>query len=46
MYPPPSIGETMKQLEGFQYAVSLDLNMGYYNIRLSPAIQDMTMIVT
>ena len=36
----------MQQLEGFQYATALDLNMRYYTIRLSPAIQDMRKIVT
>ena len=36
----------MQQLEGFQYATALDLNMGYYNIRISPTSQDMTTIVT
>ena len=36
----------MQQPEGFHYATALDLNMGYYTIRLSPASQDMTMIVT
>ena len=36
----------MQQLEGFQYATSLDLNMGYYTISLSPASQYMTKIVT
>ena len=36
----------MQQLEGFQYATALDLKMGYYIIRISPAIQDMTTIVT
>ena len=36
----------MQQLEGFQYATVLDINMGYYNIRLSPDIQDMTTFVT
>ena len=36
----------MKQLEGFHYATALYLNMGYYNIRLSPASHYMTMIVT
>ena len=40
------IGETIQQLEGFQYVTALDINMGYYNIRLSPASQDMTTIVT
>ena len=45
-YPLPRIGETMQQLEGFQYAKALDLNMGYYTIRLSPVIQDTKKIVT
>ena len=36
----------MQQLEGFQYITSLDLNMGYYTIRLPPASQDMMTIVT
>ena len=35
-YDIPRIGKAMQQLEGFQYATSLDLNMGYYKIRLSP----------
>ena len=38
--------ETMQQLEGFQYATELDLNLGYYTIRISHASQDMTTIVT
>ena len=45
-YPLPIIGKTMQQQEGFHYATSLDLNMGYYTIRLSPDIQEMTTIVT
>ena len=45
-YPIPGIGETMQHLEGFQYATTLDLNMGYYTIRMFPASQEMTMIVT
>ena len=36
----------MQQLEGYQNATSLYLNMGYYTIRLSPTIQDMMTIVT
>ena len=36
----------MQHLEGFQYATTLDLNMGYYTIRMFPASQEMTMIVT
>ena len=36
----------MHKLEGFQYAKALYLNMGYYNIRLSPASQYTTAMVT
>ena len=46
LYPLPRIGETIQQLEGFQYLTALYLNMGYYNIRISLASQDMTKIVT
>ena len=46
-YPIPRIGDTMQQLEGFQYATALvDLNMGYYKIQLTPGSKDMTTIVT
>ena len=34
-YPMPKINTMLLKLEGFQYAMSLDLNMGYYHIRLS-----------
>ena len=33
-YPMTRINEMLLKLEGFQYATLLDLNMGYYNIRL------------
>ena len=46
MYPLPRIGETMHQPEGFQYAASLYLNMGYYTISISPSIQDMATSIT
>ena len=36
----------MKKLEIFQYESALYLNMGYYNITLSSASQDITTIVT
>ena len=36
----------MQQLEVSQYATELDINMGYYTIRISPASQYMTMIIT
>ena len=35
-YPIPNIQDMLLNLEGFQYATSLDLNMGYYHIELSP----------
>ena len=31
----PKTSEMLLKLEGFQYATSLGLNMGYYNIQLS-----------
>ena len=31
----PKIHEMLLNLEGFQYATSLDLNMGYYHVCLS-----------
>ena len=34
-YPLPKIQEMLQKLEGFQWATSLDLNMGYYHIKLS-----------
>jgi hypothetical protein len=33
------------KLEGFQYATSLDLNMGYYHIELSPNSKRLCIIV-
>ena len=30
----PNINETLLKLEGFRYATSLGLNIGYYHIRL------------
>ena len=45
-YPITRIGETMQQLEGFQYVTALYINTGYYTIRLSPASQDTETIVT
>ena len=46
LFPLPRIGETVHQLGGFHYATALDLNMGYYKIRIYPASQDITTIVT
>jgi hypothetical protein len=44
-YPIPRIADMLQQLEGFQYASALDLNMGYYTIRLTPGAKDMTMTI-
>ena len=38
-YPIPKIQDMLQKLEGFQYASSLDLNMGYYTIKLNPDAQ-------
>ncbi len=35
-YPIPKISMILQKLEGFTYATALDLNMGYYTIRLDP----------
>jgi hypothetical protein len=34
-YPIPKISTTLQELEGFTYAATLNLNMGYYTIRLN-----------
>jgi hypothetical protein len=35
-YPISKISTTLQELEGFTYAMALDLTMGYYTIRLNP----------
>ena len=35
-FPIPKIAHVLQELEGFTYATQLDLNMGYYTIRLDP----------
>jgi hypothetical protein len=44
-YPIPRIQDLLLKLEGFQYATTLDLNMGYYHIKLSPFSKRLCMIV-
>ena len=34
-YPMPKIREIILNVKGFEYDTSLDLNMGYYHLRLS-----------
>ncbi len=44
-YPIPKISTTLQELEGFTYATTLDLNMGYYAIRLDPTAAEMCTII-
>ncbi len=44
-YPIPHIQDMLMNLEGFQYATSLDLNMGYYHLELSPESRELCTIV-
>ncbi len=44
-YPIPKISTILQELEGFTYATALDLNMGYYTIRLDPAASKMCTII-
>jgi putative transposase len=41
----PKIQDLLLKLEGFQYATTLDLNMGYYHIELSPSSKHLCTIV-
>jgi hypothetical protein len=44
-YPIPRIQDISISLNGFTYAMSIDLNMGYYVIRLTPNAQKLCTIV-
>ena len=44
-YPIPKISMILQELEGFTYATALDLNMGYYTIRLDPTASKMCTII-
>ncbi len=44
-FPIPKISSTLQELEGFTYATALDLNMGYYTIRLYPMAVKMCIII-
>jgi hypothetical protein len=41
----PKISMILQELEGFTYATALDLNMGYYTIRLDPTASEMCTII-
>ena len=43
-FPIPKIQDMLLKLEGFTYASSLDLNMGYYHIQLTPHARDSTIL--
>ena len=44
-FPLPKIQDMLQKLEGFWYATSLDLNMGYYHILLTPWSSSLCTIV-
>mgnify|MGYP000411856084 FL=1 len=44
-YPIPHIQDLLLNLEGFKYATSLDLNMGYYHLELSDESKELCTIV-
>jgi hypothetical protein len=44
-YPIPKIQDLMLKLEGFTFGTSLDLNMGYYHISLSPNSRKLCTII-
>ncbi len=44
-YPIPKISTTLQELESFTYATAVDLNMGYYTIRLVPMAVKMCTII-
>ncbi len=44
-YPIPKISTTLQELEGFTYATTLDLNMGYSTIRLDPTATKLCTII-
>jgi hypothetical protein len=44
-YPVPKISTILQELEGFTYATALELNMGYYTIKLDPTASKMCTII-
>ena len=41
----PKISDILQKLQGFQFAMALDLNMGYFTIRLDPTASRIFTIV-
>jgi hypothetical protein len=44
-FPIPKIRMVLQEIEGFSYATALDLNMGYYTIRLDPDASKICMVI-
>jgi hypothetical protein len=44
-FPTPKINDLLQKLEGFYLATSLDLNMGYYHIGLTPYASTLCTVV-
>jgi hypothetical protein len=44
-FPIPKINTVLQDLEGFTFAMALDLNMGYYTIRLDPDVSRICTII-
>ena len=45
-FPIPKISKILQELEGFTFATALDLNMGYYTIRLDPDASKICTIIS
>jgi hypothetical protein len=45
LFPIPQISTVPQELKGFTYATALDLNMGYYTIRLDPHVSRLCNII-
>ena len=44
-FPIPKISSILQEMEGFTFATAIDLNMGYYTIRLDPDAQKICTII-
>ena len=44
-FPTPKISDVLHELEGFTFATAIDLNMGYWTIRLDPDAQKICTII-
>ena len=44
-FPTPQLSSTLQEMEGFTFTTTIDLNMGYYTIRLDPDAQKISTII-